>query len=80
MEKEEKQSTLENGTTNKKDVCVQCGSPLYSTNGYENDILLFCCKIKCQNFGLLQLGSKSLFLLLEYEKRKNTKWVEIIEK
>ena len=58
--------------------CVQCGSPLYSTNGYENDILMFCCKLKCPNFGLLQLGSKSIFYLLEYEKSKNSKWVKII--
>lgn len=60
-------------------VCVQCGSPLYSTNGYGNDILLFCCKIKCSNFGLLQIGAKSIFSLLEYEKKKNSKWVKIIE-
>ncbi len=60
-------------------VCVQCGSPLYCTNGYEMDIIQFCCKLKCPNFGLLQLGSKSIFQLLEYEKNKNSKWVEIIE-
>ena len=60
-------------------VCVQCGSPLYSTNGYENDILVFCCKFECPNFGLLQLGAKSIFNLLEYEKNKNSKWVKIIE-
>ena len=60
-------------------VCVMCGSQLYPTNGYKMDILLFCCKLKCPNFGLLQLGAKSIFELLEYEKNKNSKWVKIIE-
>lgn len=62
-----------------EDVCVQCGSLLYSTNGYEMDILYFCCKLKCPNFGLLQVGSKNLFGLLKYEKEHNSKWVKIIE-
>lgn len=59
--------------------CVQCGSRLYSTNGYENDIIMFCCKLKCPNFGLLQLGSKNIFGILEYERKKNSEWVKTIE-
>jgi len=59
--------------------CVQCGSPLFLTNGYEMDVLFFCCKLKCPNFGLLQLGTEKILRLLKDEKSKNSRWVKIIE-
>jgi len=80
MKKEMKNyGEIKKNISREEQVCVMCGSPLYTTNGYEMDTLQFCCKLKCPNFGLLQLGSKNIFYLLEYEKKKNSKWVKIIE-
>ena len=77
--KKENYEEVKKNISREEQVCVMCDSPLYSTNGYKMDTLQFCCKLKCPNFGLLQLGSKNIFQLLEYEKNKKSKWVKIIE-